>query len=86
GGRRGNGRLYQPGLLEAQIDAGGNIAAGYVVDLQTEFDDFLLAAGTGGLNAVVLHGPGISATPNPSPVTALIVQGVCGTQRDRMRR
>ncbi|HKZ20431.1 MAG TPA: hypothetical protein VJQ57_10000 [Acidimicrobiia bacterium] len=86
GGRRGNGRLYQPGLLEAQIDAGGNIAAGYVVDLQTEFDDFLTAVGAGGLNPVVLHGPGISSTPAPSPVTAFIVQGVCGTQRDRMRR
>lgn len=85
GGRRGRGRFYVPGMPEPEVGPHGFLTGGYVNSLQNEFDDFYAALTTAGLTPVVLHAPGISATPAPSEVVGFVVQGLAATQRDRMR-
>lgn len=86
GGRRARGRMYIPGLLDSDVDVDGFITPATVSAFQTEANEFFDGAEAGGLPLYVLHAPGISATPAPTVMTGLQVQGVAATQRRRMRR
>jgi hypothetical protein len=86
GGRRGRGRLYWPGLPESYLDQAGNILAAAITSWQTAMTGLFDDAAASFLPLVLLHAPGATTTPEPTPLTSLSVQSVAATQRLRMRR
>lgn len=82
GGRMGRGRMYLPGVNEADVADFGTVSGAKVTALDTELEDFLAALALGGIPMVLLHGD----TTTPYPVTSLTAQSVTATQRRRMRR
>lgn len=85
GGRAGRGRLYFPGLPEADVEANGSIGGPYLAAAQTAFEAFRVAMNTALLTPVVLHSAA-SPLSTPTPITQFSVQGVAATQRRRLRR
>lgn len=85
GGRRNRGRMYVPGQPEAPLNANGDLTAPELNAWQVAFDGFYNALTTGALEPVVLHSPGISATPPPTGILGFSVQARVATQRDRLR-
>lgn len=92
GGRRNRGRMYIPAALpEANVDNVGTITSGLVTGANAAFGQFLSALQDGVLPAniayppVILHSPGISTLPLPTPITSFRVQSVISTQRKRLR-
>jgi len=88
GGRRGKGRLYLPGVMEADVGSDGDMLDAQVTLMQTAMDAWY--AGINGVSSVgtyvLEHAPGISAEPLPTAVLSLTVDGHAATQRRRMRR
>lgn len=83
GGRRGRGRFFLPGVPESVISAGGTYGGTYVTDTQGRATALLVALTANNVPMVLLHG---DSSTVPTPVTALAVQPVLGTQRRRQRR
>lgn len=96
-GRR-DGRCYLAGVTEESIDAGGNLTSQYLTDLNGSLQSFLDGISDAGWNAagdkypVVLETTPASRAPGTQSVTigsrritALVLDPVAGTQRDRMR-
>lgn len=85
GGRSGRGRMYLPGLLEANVDASGIITPASVANVSAAFALFL-----GDLETtlttpmVLLHGEGSPAT-EPYIVENMVCQSKVATQTDRLR-
>lgn len=86
GGRAGSGRMYFPGLLEANVSGGGNVSSGTITSLQNAFNAFAISLDANLVPLVLLHGPnspiGDSA---PTPITGLNVDSKVATQRRRLR-
>lgn len=83
-GRRGQGRMYVPGIAaEPNVDGLGVLASAYVTGLTTALAAWLTRLGSDGLPPYLLHA---TAPATPDPITALAVDPVIGTQRRRMRR
>lgn len=86
GGRRGRGRFYVPwALTGSAANEAGVIDSSVLATLRTAASDFLDAL-EGTANMQVLHSPGISTAPEPSPVTSLSVASMVATQRRRLGR
>lgn len=85
GGRSGRGRIYWPGVQEAQVDQAGALAAPYREGLQTGFTAFHAGLNALSLPPVVLHGAGAPLTV-PTPVANFIVDSRLATQRRRLRK
>lgn len=82
GGRRGRGRMYIPGITEAESPGGGTVLSTFVTGMQTACATFLGHLSSASLPMVLLH----SDATAPTLVTSLTVESVFGSQRDRMRR
>ena len=85
GGRAGRGRMFIPGVPEAQVDAGGNIDNGWLANLQTAIDDFAASMEVAGWSPALLHGVGSPIT-EPTSITGLVADPKVATQRRRLRR
>lgn len=86
GGRRGRGRAFHPGVDEASMDNGGVIPAATVTAWNTALASYLTAMETPSGDLVVLHAPGNSTMPVPTPITQMTVDAKVATQRRRLRR
>lgn len=95
GGRRGRGRMYQPGITEGSANASGVIAAGTLTTYQAAYNSFLTGLQADDIPMHLLHdyAKGPDGTPDPSipipapfPVGSLVVDAVMATQRRRIRR
>jgi len=86
GGKRGRGRMYWPGVPESYVNASGALTPAVIVSWQTQCDAFLAAMDALFLPLRLFHSPGLTSVPAATPITALTVQNVAGTQRQRMRR
>jgi hypothetical protein len=84
GGRAGKGRLYFPGLPEAQISGGGLLSDTWKDNLPVVFQDLVDLVGLGNVFPVVLHSAGAPITA-PSPITGFSSPARVGTQRRRNR-
>lgn len=85
GGRAGRGRMYVPGVPEAQVGSDGDLDDTWVANMTTGFSDWAAVAVANNLGLVLLHQPG-SPLATPTPITSLQVDGRVATQRRRNRR
>lgn len=85
GGRAGSGRMYVPGVPEAQIASNGNLDNTWRGNMNTGFTDLAATLVANNCVPVLLHGTGSPLT-TPTPITALEVDDVVATQRRRQRR
>jgi hypothetical protein len=96
GGKLGHGRMFHPGLPEAQTGDGGSILAGFVTDLQTAWNTFFTNLSTASIPMVLIHNAGsyvnaegatVTVAPRvPTPVLSLAIDPKVATQRRRQRR
>lgn len=82
GGRRGRGRMYLPGIAEAEIDPGGALGGGFRTSVQTACTALLAAQIADAIPMVLLH----SDATTPTAVTSITVDAIVATQRRRQRR
>jgi hypothetical protein len=75
-----NGRMFWPGLPEADVNAGGQLEAAALPLWQTAANNVMTALAANGTVMRV-----IDATDDPHVVSALSVQPLIGTQRRRLR-
>lgn len=85
GGRSGRGRVFMPGVTEADVDASGNVGAAYRSAAQAQWFEFGTGMTAAGIPLVVLHSAGAPIT-TPTPITSFSVQARVATQRKRLRR
>ena len=85
GGRAGRGRLYVPGVPEAQVDSAGLLTSTVRNGLDAGWEAFAAAFVAEAIGFVVLHQDG-SPISTPSPITSLVVDNRVATQRQRLRR
>lgn len=86
GGRRNRGFMYLPWATgESQIDEGGNIGGGEITTWNAVLDSFHGSLAAGGFPMVILHDTGVSATPDPTPVTGLDLKSRVSNQVRRQR-
>jgi hypothetical protein len=81
--------MYFPGLGEADITPVGGLSAGTQALMNTRLAAWLnqiAAVVTGVQQMVILHSLGITATPDPTPVTSMTVDPIVATQRRRLRK
>lgn len=81
GGRKHRGRMYIPGMVEANVGEAGLLGVTYRTDLQTDVAQWGLDLSVGGVELVILH----NDNTTPTPVTALTVDALTATQRRRLR-
>lgn len=81
GGRKNRGRMFLPGVGEADVNSLGVISTGVVGALQALADDLLTDLDAAGYPMHILHN---DSTP-PTQVTALLLDSVIATQRRRLR-
>lgn len=89
-GRRGRGRMYWPGVPEANVDHLGNISPLSLTAWETILDDWheelTMGQGFRLYPPVVLHrSEGIGTEPPPTPVQRFVMDPRAATQRRRMR-
>lgn len=81
-GRANRGRLYLPGvLMDADVDANGQIATGARNNIQSIFTGLGTLLGAASINLVILH----STVGTPTLVTGGSAESVAATQRRRLR-
>jgi len=85
GGRAGRGRMFIPGMTEADTLADGSVDSAYLTAAQAAFDALLTAMAADDLEARLLHSA-TSPLSTPTLIDAFIVQGRVATQRRRLRR
>lgn len=83
GGRRNSGRLFVPlmNFDEVNVSNIGVISTTVLGPQQTRWTAAMTAFLASALEPVVLH----SQAGLPTPITSLVIQQVCATQRKRMR-
>lgn len=82
GGRKNRGRFYLPGMGEVDVDGVGNISSASLTAVQAGLNGLVTDLFTAGFDPVILH----NSVMTPTPVINLIVEGLAGTQRQRMRK
>jgi len=86
GGRSNRGRMFIPGIPEAQVEAGGRLNPTYRTQLQSEIEDLIgdLPSAAANVDAmVILHQEGFDL---PTVVTNLTTDPVVATQKRRVGR
>lgn len=102
GGRRGRGRMFIPGVAEADADDSGNLAAGTITAQNTALAGVLADLTAADIPMVLLHEPATEwvinangqprripvagSLPVPTEVTSLTIAPAVATQRRRLRR
>lgn len=82
GGRKGRGRLFVPGLAEAELDQDGLITSGTQSSFQSFFNSFGGGLALGSLPLMLLH----TDATSPTAIETLSVDVKLATQRRRLRR
>lgn len=82
GGRKNRGRLYLPGVLEGAINGAGDLASGWITDLNNAADLMLASLTADGVPMHLLH----ESVDAPTEVTGMQVSSRVATQRRRLRR
>jgi hypothetical protein len=85
GGRAGRGRMFMPGMTEADVGPNGVVDSAYLGAAQTAFDTLHTALNTANLQPVLLHSE-TSPLSTPTIIDAFVVQGTVATQRRRQRK
>lgn len=85
GGRAGRGRLYFPGVVEAQVGSDGALDGTWLANFQIAWNNFVTELGEISVTPVLLHGAG-SPLSTPTPIVEMIVDAKVATQRRRLRR
>jgi len=85
GGRKGRGRMFVPGLPEADLLPGGIIPTATVDAWNADAQQFLDDMEAAGLFPRLLHGV-YDPQPDPYNIYALTASNVAATQRRRQRR
>jgi hypothetical protein len=85
GGRKGRGRMYVPGIPEADVSPGGLIAGATVTAWNAAFEDMRDEATGLNLPFRLLHGE-YDPQPAPYSIEAFSVTDLLATQRRRLRR
>lgn len=82
GGRSGRGRMFLPpfNLNETSVANNGMITGAVLATMQTGINAAFWAA-----NRVLLHDSATPGSPDPTPITSLIVDPQVATQRRRLR-
>jgi len=83
GGRKNRGRLYIPGLVEADVNGLGSIGSTAVASMQDAIEGFVAAMATAELFPDLLHS---DTGDEPTPITSMVVDSLAATQRRRMRQ
>jgi hypothetical protein len=81
GGRKGRGRCYLPGVLEADVNADGGIIAARQTNLGVDAAEVLAEMIVRDIPMVLLHGDATT----PSTVAAWTLDPLVATQRRRLR-
>lgn len=81
GGRANRGRCYIPGVLEQQVNEGGQVLSPTLADLQTAANDWLAGLTTLEMPMVILH----TSSSDPTEVSSLVADPLVATQRRRLR-
>lgn len=82
GGRQSRGRMYIPGLQEADINTGGLLAGTTAADMGAACQLFLEKMAADSLPLALLHGNAVV----PFPIDAMSCDAKVATQRRRLRR
>jgi hypothetical protein len=85
GGRSGKGRSYMPGVLEANVDASGNVGGPTVGAWNNALTAFLALFDGDDTPLVLLHAADAPIT-SPTIITGMTCQTRVATQRRRLRR
>lgn len=89
GGRGGRGRMYLPGVPEAQVNHVGALTGAAVTAGNLNLEQFRLDVNFAPTvtSMVLLHNsPGAYAAALPHPITALTLDTIVSTQRRRLRK
>lgn len=86
GGRKGRGRMYQPGIAEANISSTGTMSGAAFTAMQTSWSTFLTGLLEEDIPMVLLHSEQDGGLTPPYVVSSLLVESRIGTQRRRNRR
>lgn len=84
GGRAGRGRMYFPGMPQAQVAQNGGMSDLWITGIATQLNAIVAQVALGGDVPVLLHGAG-SPISLPTPITTFSVAARCATQRRRNR-
>jgi hypothetical protein len=82
GGRKNRGRLFLPGLIEADVAQGGQITSTARTALQTQLTNFLTDLASSDVPMVILH----TGIETPTLVTGLTLSSLLAVQHRRLRR
>lgn len=85
GGRTGRGRIYFPGIPEAQVSGGGILSNAWIDGLTIAFNAMSVDTSGDGLVPALLHGVD-SPVSAPYLITSFNCDIRCATQRRRNRR
>jgi len=85
GGRAGRGRMYLPGVAEANVGGDGNLTALTISNFDSDFASFIVKLNADGNVPMLLHGAASPLTI-PSEITVMSCDGRAATQRRRQRR
>lgn len=83
GGRKGAGRMFMPGVTEAQTDGAGLLTTAAMTAWQAALNGLLADMLTADMPMTLLHA---ADPPSPYAVNNLQVQGLFASQRRRLRR
>jgi hypothetical protein len=83
GGRRGAGRIYMPGMDEADVSGGGDLTPVRQAAVQGFWDAFETELTAADIGPILLHA---DAVEPPYTITSFSVQSLTATQRRRLRR
>lgn len=96
GGKKGSGRLYMPGVAEADVNENGDLVAARLTALQSAWQNFHAALQTATVPMYLAHSHGTYVNTKgqtitvpaitPSEVTSLSLDNRVATQRRRLRR
>ncbi len=89
GGRRGRGRWYLPGVLEPQVDAGGNVLGTFISSVDAALALYLSDMSNSSLPLAIGHRypSGAAVTPQvPTVITQAKIDARLASQRKRQRR
>lgn len=82
GGRKNRGRMFFPGLIEADVGNAGVVTGTALTAFQTQFTSFLTNLSGANIPMVLLHTDGST----PTLVTSLNVASLVAIQHRRLRR
>lgn len=86
-GRRGNGRMFLPGVNETMVGSAGEISPGWFTTLQTALTAFYDGLVSDEFQPVLFHSPTAgNPTPPSSFITGFGLDVRVATQRNRLRR